>query len=84
MKLYWKVKVNGKWTFRAATITGWTTDGYGGIIVEPYDGLWTMKLKCRKCGIVFTLASLDSWQDVNDIQMMQCGAGGVHRVIGVK
>ena len=39
MKLYWKVKIDGKWTFRAATITGWTTDGYGGIIVEPYDGV---------------------------------------------
>lgn len=47
-------------------------------------GLWIMKLKCRKCGIVFDIATLDSWQDVNDIQMMQCGAGGVHRVIGVK
>jgi hypothetical protein len=35
MKLYWKVKVNGKWTFRAANIKGWTEEGYG-IIVEPY------------------------------------------------
>ena len=39
LKLYWKVKIDGKWTFRAATITGWTTDGYGGIIVEPYGGI---------------------------------------------
>ena len=39
MKLYWKVKVNGKWTFRAAEITGWTTDGRGGLIVEPYEGM---------------------------------------------
>jgi hypothetical protein len=39
VKLYWKVKVNGKWTFRAAEITGWTTDGPGGLIVEPYEGM---------------------------------------------
>ena len=37
-KLYWRVKVNGKWTWRAATVTGWTTDGYGGHIVEPHGG----------------------------------------------
>lgn len=42
-KLYWKVKVDGKWTFRAATITGWTTDGYGGHIVEPVDGLMNLE-----------------------------------------
>lgn len=38
MKLYWRVKKDGKWTWRAATVTGWTTDGYGGHIVEPYAG----------------------------------------------
>jgi len=36
MKLYWKVKINGKWTFRVAKLTGANTDGY---IVEPYDGV---------------------------------------------
>lgn len=38
MRLYWRVKRNGKWTWRPATITGWTTDGYGGHIVEPFGG----------------------------------------------
>jgi hypothetical protein len=37
-KLYWRVKRNGKWTWRPATVTGWTTDGYGGHIVEPEGG----------------------------------------------
>jgi hypothetical protein len=37
-KLYWRVKRNGKWTWKAATVTGWTTDGYGGHIVEPCGG----------------------------------------------
>lgn len=43
-----------------------------------------MRLKCRKCGIVFTMESISGWQDINDIQMMTCGAGGVHKVIGCK
>jgi len=39
MKLYWRIKLaGGKWTYKAATVTGWTTDGYGGHIVEPYGG----------------------------------------------
>ncbi len=33
--LYWRVKINGKWTWRPAIRTGWTTDGRGGFIVEP-------------------------------------------------
>jgi hypothetical protein len=37
-KLYWRVKRNGKWTWKPATVTGWTTDGYGGYIVEPEGG----------------------------------------------
>ncbi len=37
-KLYWRYKKNGKWTWKAATLTGWTTDGYGGHIVEPLGG----------------------------------------------
>ena len=37
-KLYWRVKRDRKWTWRAATVHGWTTDSYGGIIVEPYGG----------------------------------------------
>ena len=39
MKLYWRVKIKGKWTWKAAKVTGWTTDGYGGHIVEPFDGV---------------------------------------------
>ena len=37
-KLYWRIKKNGKWTWKSATVTGWTTDGYGGHIVEPLGG----------------------------------------------
>ncbi len=33
--IYWRVKKNGKWTWVRATVTGWTTDGRGGHIVEP-------------------------------------------------
>ena len=36
MKLYWKVKVNGKWTFRTANVR---MDVTGNLIVEPYDGV---------------------------------------------
>jgi len=43
-----------------------------------------MKLKCRKCGIVIKLENVDSWQDIADIQMMTCGSGGTHRLVGVK
>ena len=44
MKLYWRIKkADGKWTYKAATITGWTTDGYGGHIVEPHDGCMNIK-----------------------------------------
>lgn len=39
MKLYWRIKKAGKWTWIAATVTGWTTDGYGGHIVEPFGGI---------------------------------------------
>ena len=43
-----------------------------------------MKLKCRKCGIIMNTKSLDSWQDVADIQLMTCAGGGTHRLVGVK
>ena len=36
MKLYWKVKVDNKWTFRAAKVR---MDVTGNLIVEPYDGV---------------------------------------------
>ena len=37
MKLYWRVKINGKWTFRAANYI----DSPHGIIVMPNDdGTW--------------------------------------------
>jgi len=39
MKLYWRIKKDGKWTFRAATVVGWTTDKTGGHIVEPFGGV---------------------------------------------
>ncbi|MBA7544653.1 hypothetical protein ES705_37014 [subsurface metagenome] len=35
-KLYWRIKKDGKWTWTSAEVTGWTTDGRGGHIVEPY------------------------------------------------
>ena len=43
-----------------------------------------MKYICRKCGIFFTNNTIDSWQDLRDIQMMTCAGGGTHRLIGVK
>jgi len=39
MKLYWRYKKDGKWTWRAATIIGWTTDKTGGHLVEPFGGV---------------------------------------------
>lgn len=36
--LYWRVKLNDAWTWRKAEVTGWTTDGRGGHIVEPWMG----------------------------------------------
>ena len=50
MKLYWKVKINGKWTFRAATVKrfehnievtpthGFLKNHQVGYIVQPLDG----------------------------------------------
>jgi len=43
-----------------------------------------MKYVCRKCGIVFKSEMIDSLQDLADIQMMTCGGGGTHRLIGVR
>lgn len=43
-----------------------------------------MLVKCRKCGIHFDLSAPGTeWSRVNDIQMMTCGAGGTHRLVGV-
>lgn len=39
-KLYWRYKKNGKWTWKAATIHGWTTDMLGGLLVEPHQGMF--------------------------------------------
>ncbi len=36
--LYWRILRDGKYTWKKATVTGWTTDGYGGHIVEPSGG----------------------------------------------
>jgi len=38
-KLYWRIKKNGKWTWKAAIVHGWTTDGVGGHLVEPLGGI---------------------------------------------
>jgi hypothetical protein len=36
-KLYWRItKKDGTRTWTSAEVTGWTTDGRGGHIVEPY------------------------------------------------
>jgi len=43
-----------------------------------------MMVKCRKCGIMFDLSEPNTpWTRVNDIQMMTCGAGGTHRLVGI-
>lgn len=47
-------------------------------------GCVKMLVKCRKCGIHFDLSAPGTeWSRVNDIQMMTCGAGGTHRLVGV-
>jgi hypothetical protein len=28
MKLYWRVKIDGKWTYKAANVLSYTLDGY--------------------------------------------------------
>ena len=90
MKLYWRVKINGKWTFKAADTYELDTGMYttrSTVVKYCYGGLRMgrkMRLKCRKCGIVFTLDSLTGWQDIEDIQMMTCGGGGTHRLVGAK
>jgi hypothetical protein len=40
-----------------------------------------MKLVCRKCGLAFPMKSIDSFQDIDDLQKMTCGAGGTHRMV---
>jgi len=37
MKLYWKVKVNGKWTWRVAKVIE-RPDGY--LVIPNDDGTW--------------------------------------------
>ena len=37
MKLYWKVKINGKWTFRAAIVVE-RPNGY--LVIPNDDGTW--------------------------------------------
>ena len=37
MKLYWKVKINGKWTFRAANVIA-RPEGY--LVAPNDDGTW--------------------------------------------
>ncbi len=40
-----------------------------------------MILICRKCGIKFP--EISSFQEVDQVQRMTCGAGGTHRLVGV-
>lgn len=48
-----------------------------------------MRVKCRKCGLIFDLTNKDNTLEgvlishVNELQTMTCGAGGTHRLIGV-
>jgi hypothetical protein len=48
-----------------------------------------MRVKCRKCGLIFDLSNKDNTLEgvmishVNELQTMTCGAGGTHRLIGV-
>lgn len=37
MKLYWRVKINGKWTFRAAIVVE-RPNGY--LVIPNDDGTW--------------------------------------------
>ena len=47
-------------------------------------GCVKMLVKCRKCGIHFDLSAPGTdFSRVNDIQMMTCGAGGTHRLVGI-
>lgn len=47
-------------------------------------GMEIMLVRCRKCGIHFDLSAPGTeWSRVNDIQLMTCGGGGTHRLIGV-
>lgn len=47
-------------------------------------GMEIMLVRCRKCGIHFDLSAPGTeWSRVNDIQMMTCGAGGTHRLVGI-
>ena len=39
-----------------------------------------MRLICRKCRIEFPL---ESFQEVEVIQLQTCGGGGTHRLVGV-
>ena len=52
-------------------------EGSGGWLNEV-DGV---KLICRKCGLE---CPATSFEDVERIQRMTCGAGGTHRLVGVK
>lgn len=40
-----------------------------------------MKLVCRKCGFAVPMKSIDSFQDIDDLQRMTCGAEGTHRMV---
>ena len=38
-----------------------------------------MKLLCRKCRIEFSLLT---FEEVQAVQLLTCGAGGTHRIVG--
>jgi len=42
-----------------------------------------MIIECRKCGLRFPAASI-TFEDIEGLQRLTCGAGGTHRMVGVK
>lgn len=42
-----------------------------------------MKVKCRKCGMIWETEYL-TFGDIEEIQKMLCGVHGEHRVVGCK
>jgi len=42
-----------------------------------------MKIKCRKCGIVFSGVDNMTFNDIKYYQSLQCGTDGTHALVGV-
>lgn len=39
-----------------------------------------MKFECRKCKLVFDAIN---WEDVEELQNLDCGRYGKHRIVGI-